>query len=697
MKSINDLKIGVRLNLILGLLFIVVTAGMAFYMINGQKKQLLASTDLRMEESVEDLATLIETQIADNQKAVNMALGMAMEMLDHNIVVGMDEYRTVEIPVVNQETQAQSRVSLPVMTFNDSATYGNYEFVDMIQESMGVTSTIFQRFPQGFVRIATSVRKENGQRATGTYIPNNSPVAQAVLGGQTYKGRAWVVDDWYLTGYQPITLNGEVIGILYVGNKEKDLAHIKAVFTGKKYLETGYPFLVDSEGTMVVHPTKQGENFADEEFFQQLLASNEDHGKTYYLWEGQLKYQYFRYIPEMESYVSASIYEHELLAEIKTIRLIGLVVLVIGIVIFTVVNQGLSRNISRALRKGVDFAKAISEGDLTRSLDVNSKDEVGELASALNDMTTRLRDIVMSIRSGAQNIATASAQMSATSEQISQGASEQASSVEEVSSTMEEMTANIQQNSESAQQTEKISVTSLDAIRQVSSGANESATATNTIAEKIQIVNDIALQTNILALNAAVEAARAGEHGKGFAVVAAEVRKLAERSKVAAEEIVELTYNSKSLALAAVEKTSEILPEVERTTNLVQEIAASSQEQSNGAGQVNAAIQQLNSVTMQNAASAEEMATSAEELASQAEVLKDQIIFFKVGDEGSIRQRSIVERASVQQKPKPVQKPVKKAIPSQTQAQKAVGQRASGPVKLDMYDDGDSDSDFEKY
>jgi methyl-accepting chemotaxis protein len=215
---------------------------------------------------------------------------------------------------------------------------------------------------------------------------------------------------------------------------------------------------------------------------------------------------------------------------------------------------------------------------------------------------------------------------------MSQGASEQASSVEEVSSTMEQIAANVEQNTENAQQTEKISISAQMGISEVSEGANKAVEASRVIAQKIQIINDIAFQTNILALNAAVEAARAGEHGKGFAVVAAEVRKLAERSKVAADEIVGLTQNSLELAEGAGSKMAEILPDIEKTTKLVQEIAAASLEQNNGAGQVNSAVQQLNSVTQQNAAASEELATNAEELASQAQQLKDLVSYFKVDD-----------------------------------------------------------------
>jgi methyl-accepting chemotaxis protein len=221
-------------------------------------------------------------------------------------------------------------------------------------------------------------------------------------------------------------------------------------------------------------------------------------------------------------------------------------------------------------------------------------------------------------------------QMSSASQQLSQGANEQASGAEEVSSSMEQMAANIQQNTDNAQEADKISQRVSDGVQKVGSAAQESLISIRNISDKIGIINDIAFQTNILALNAAVEAARAGEHGKGFAVVAAEVRKLAERSKIAADEIVSLSAKSVNVTESASKLMGNLIPEIEKTAKLVQEIAAASMEQSTGADQVNSAIQQLNQVTQQNAAASEEMATSSEELSSQAEQLKDIISFFRL-------------------------------------------------------------------
>ncbi len=307
---------------------------------------------------------------------------------------------------------------------------------------------------------------------------------------------------------------------------------------------------------------------------------------------------------------------------------LSLLAAIIAIILATI----LTRSIIKPINKGIVLARKISTGDLTAEIDIDQKDEIGLLAASLRKMSEKIQTIVEDIISGSEQIAVASQEFSNASQNMSQGANEQASSAEEISSSVEEMAATIQQNTENSQQTEKIALTALENIKKGNESSIMSAESMKNIANKISIISEIAFQTNILALNAAVEAARAGEHGRGFAVVAAEVRKLAERSKVAAEEINKVSQSGVNISEEVGRQFVDLVPEIEKTTKLIQEITAASLEQSSGAEQINNVIQQLNQVTQQNAATAEELATNSEELASQAQQLRSTISFFKVRD-----------------------------------------------------------------
>jgi methyl-accepting chemotaxis protein len=387
------------------------------------------------------------------------------------------------------------------------------------------------------------------------------------------------------------------------------------------------------------------------------------------------------------------------------VSILGIILVVVAFVIafITIIS------IVGPLRKGVDFAKAIGAGDLTATVDINQTDEVGQLADALKDMAVKLREIIVKVNENSKQIAKTGEEMNVRSRQLSQGASDQASSTEEVSSSMEEMVSNIQQNTENAQQTEKIALTASNGIVKVKDAASESINSIKIIAEKISIVNDIAFQTNILALNAAVEAARAGEHGRGFAVVAAEVRKLAERSKVAADEIQILAKNSVSSTEEAGSQLGKIAPEIEKTAKLVQEITAASIEQNSGVDQINTSIQQLNQVTQQNAVVSDEISKNAGLLHSFADELRELIAYFKIeqnikrGSESSFR-KTISEPAKTASKTIDVKTTQKVEAPKE---RKAVADNAatissksktSGKgVNLNMFNEDSSDNEYEKF
>jgi methyl-accepting chemotaxis protein len=293
-----------------------------------------------------------------------------------------------------------------------------------------------------------------------------------------------------------------------------------------------------------------------------------------------------------------------------------------------------TRTITRPIGEAVAAANALANGDLSVKIDVQSKDEVGQLMGAMQAMVAKLAQIIGEVRSAADNLSNAAGQVSATAQSLSQSSSEQAASVEETTSSMEQMTASISQNTENARVTDGMATKAAREAEEGGSAVGQTVEAMKSIADKIGIIDDIAYQTNLLALNAAIEAARAGEHGKGFAVVAAEVRKLAERSQVAAQEIGGVAKDSVKLAERAGTLLTEMVPSIRKTSDLVQEIASASQEQSSGVGQINGAMGQLNQATQQNASASEELAATAEEMGSQAEQLQQLMQFFRLEEQG---------------------------------------------------------------
>ena len=325
----------------------------------------------------------------------------------------------------------------------------------------------------------------------------------------------------------------------------------------------------------------------------------------------------------------------------------SLVAVALGILLAIIIAKG----IIVPMQKGVAFAKTVASGDLTANIDIDQADEVGELAGAMRDMVSKLADIVSSVKSGSDNVASGSQELSSTSEQMSQGATEQAAAGEEASSSMEEMAANIKQNADNSMQTEKIALKSAEDAREGGEAVSQTVSAMKQIAEKISIIEEIARQTDLLALNAAIEAARAGEHGKGFAVVASEVRKLAERSQTAAAEISSLSGSSVEIAEKAGDMLERIVPDIQKTAELVQEISAASNEQNVGADQINKALQQLDQVIQQNAGASEEMASTSEELSVQAEQLQATINFFKINkaSQGAYQGSSVAPSKTVQE------------------------------------------------
>lgn len=376
------------------------------------------------------------------------------------------------------------------------------------------------------------------------------------------------------------------------------------------------------------------------------------------------------------------------------------------------------------LKQNVDD---LSQGDLNISVDKNVAergDEIGAMVKSVEQLVQQLLQIASKIQDSSKNLIVLSEKIHQGASQLSQGASDQAASAEEVSSSMEEMVANIQQNTDNSKQTEKIAVDSAAGIKKGNSSVTTAAESMKKIAEKISIIGDIAFQTNILALNAAVEAARAGEHGRGFAVVAAEVRKLAEHSKVAADQINELSAQGVHISETAALELAQIAPEIEKTAKLVQEITSASIEQNSGAEQINSALQRLNQVTQQNAVSSDQLAQGSDELAKEAENLKSITAYFRLDTRSKLSTAKAFQKKneaekevsaiikngnSIKRTTKPVATKVTETTNETSQVEEEESKKsfrkespsskrsADNGFNLKMFEDENKDSEYEKF
>ncbi len=928
-KNLKNLQISSKLYIGISGSIAIIFVLFGFYLNNLMSEQIFSSYEESMQENITNIEKMVDLEVISNLEKVNVQMNLAKIYLKSKGTISESKKEYVTI----------NKFKLPKWEINGHQVQLNYEIVDTIKKMGAETATIFQKFQNGYIRVSTNVMKKDGMRAVGTSIGWDSPVVQSIEKGIRYQGRAWVVDRWYVTNYDPIIIDGKVQGILYVGCNELNYTNLSNYFTTKKYFGSGHPYIVDSTGIISAHPDAVGSSIAKTSYFQKMLQKKE--GELTSELNNKTSTLKFKYIDQIKSFIviewltadynkmlfivrisliiitliamgismivilllvrdikktiSAILLKiHNLTqsaingnlktrSDIENISVefipiingfnetidaltqplmvasdyidriskgntppkiteeykgdfneiknnlnhcideIGMLVDEVGTVIhasakgelavrsdadklqgvyrkilrgindtldsmvgylnsmpapamivdkdfnilfmneigaqlggkiskqligtkcydhfhtsdcktskcacfqsmqsdrnaksetdahpgnlnldisysaipiknkqgiiigaFEVISdqteiqtvlrkmnkivqyqsvesekltKGLNKlslgdlnvklqiektdndtiaiskmfeNIHTAVNKTINInkeltekAKLIADGDLSVSLIMRSEND--ELIQALQNMVKAIGNVVGQVQAAADNIANASEEMSANAQQVSQGATEQASAAEEISSSMEQMSSNIQQNTENSQQTEKISFSASDGIQKVYAASVESLLSIREIANKISIISDIAFQTNILALNAAVEAARAGEHGRGFAVVAAEVRKLAERSKTAAEDITNLSKKSVIVTEESQHLLQLIIPDIEKTAKLVQEITAASIEQNSGASQINNAINQLNQVTQQNAAAAEEMATSTEELDSRADELKEMVQFF---------------------------------------------------------------------
>ena len=533
---------------------------------------------------------------------------------------------------------------------------------DRFTATTGGNATIFAASGEDFVRVSTSVKKENGERAVGTQLDRASPAYPALRAGRTYIGLTTLFGKQYITQYEPVRdAAGAIVGALYVGvDISRDVAFLKERIRAIKVGETGYFYILNAApgknfGEFVIHPVQEGKNLIDSRsadgrpFIREMLETK--NGSISYDWknegeqEAREKFAVYTWFKDWNWVIAGGTYADEITAEARALRnryiLSGLVALIAFAAALYVFVR---RAITRPLAEARDAAIRIADGDLTVRVPSRGRDEIGRLAEAMNGISSKLSSVVGNVRDGAEQIANASQEISTGNLDLCMRTEQQASSLATTASSMGELTETVRQNAEHARQANQLALSASTVaqkggsmVAQVIDTMESINQSSRKIGDITGVIDGIAFQTNILALNAAVEAARAGEQGRGFAVVANEVRNLAQRSAAAAREIKALIAASNSdveagsrLVSEAGATMNEVLASVGRVTDIMADISAASAEQSSGLEQVNLAIGEMDESTQRNAALVEEASAATQAMQDQAAQLARAVRAFRL-------------------------------------------------------------------
>jgi methyl-accepting chemotaxis protein-2 (aspartate sensor receptor) len=542
-------------------------------------------------------------------------------------------------------------VALPGLVSEGRTVALAFDDVDRFTRITGAVATVFARSGEDFVRTTTSVKRADGTRAVGTFLGQQHPGYAALLAGRSYSGKAVLFGRDYYTRYDPVVENGTTVAVLFVGiDFTSGLAALRDRIRGMRAGETGHSFVLDAapgerHGTFLVHPHREGQpstGLADARGVPLVDLASAEGDAVRYVYASvpgePPRARVGACVPftDWSWVICAVIDEAELRRDGRSLGLAlggaGVVLILVLVAVVAVLSR---RLFIRPLAAASTFAGEVAAGSLARDLEVHGDDELGALARGLNGMVHRLRDVVGTIRGATDAVALASQGLSASTVQTAQGAGRQAQSAEAALAALVEMEKRVRDAARGAAETGTIARSSAQAARAGGDAVQQAVTAVREIAERTAVIEEIAHQTNLLALNAAIEAARSGEHGRGFAVVAQEVRKLAERSRAAAADIGQLSHSTVQAAVSAGDALRTVVPDIERTAELVRDIAGGADEVVAGTAQLTGAVKGLEEIAAENASASEEIAATAQGLAAQAEALRKELEFFRIAREDS--------------------------------------------------------------